>query len=205
MPLSDDFEVSLYLTELSARHSLLTKHKHFEDKPRIRSNSNKLTNWLTTGTSEKPLEIADGDDTPIVIREESDGDDLDMADVPEVAVGELESRPHQRASNRARRSRIADPLFVNESSDSEEDAFQTQRDAAEQEEDAADDKKKLSMSTVYDGFSIYGRILCLVVRRTGTIPAGAETNPLASSQQMLENWVSTQAIQDQGGEEDEDG
>ena len=118
----------------------MTKQKVFKDKARIQSNSGKLTNWLTTGTS----------DEPVVINEIAD-----------------------------------DPIVINEARTSTTE----------------DDKKKLGLNTSYEGFSIYGRILCLVVKRrgvrnvTGSVPA--------SSQAMLENWVSTQAA-GQTADDDED-
>lgn len=58
-----------------------------------------------------------------------------------------------------------------------------------------DDKKKLGMKTSYDGFSIYGRVLCLVVKRKGL--KGSAALGGTGGQQMLENWVSTQAAQEQ--------
>jgi hypothetical protein len=71
------------------------------------------------------------------------------------------------------------------------------------DEDIQEDKKKLGMNTSYDGFSIYGRILCLVVKRRGTRTTAGGAAP-TSSAQMLETWVSTQAIAEQVGD-DEDG
>jgi hypothetical protein len=59
----------------------------------------------------------------------------------------------------------------------------------EEQDEAEDDAKKLRLNTSYEGFSIYGRILCLVVKRKGVRQSA---QPI-SSQQMLENWVSTQA------------
>jgi hypothetical protein len=56
---------------------------------------------------------------------------------------------------------------------------------------ATNDDKKLAPHTVYDGFSIYGRVLCLVVKRKGTATSTTTTKTRAS-QQMIENWVSTQ-------------
>ncbi|KAI7683524.1 hypothetical protein KC322_g13707, partial [Hortaea werneckii] len=67
-----------------------------------------------------------------------------------------------------------------------------------------DDKKKLAMNTSYDGFSIYGRILCLVVKRKGKRSQPLQTAPAGGSQ-MMEQWVSTQAAQDAGLDEDDEG
>ena len=62
-----------------------------------------------------------------------------------------------------------------------------------------DDKKKLGIKTLYDGFAIYGKILCLIVKRTNVptiIKAGA------SGSAVMENWVSTQVAQEMGLDED---
>ena len=56
-----------------------------------------------------------------------------------------------------------------------------------------DDKKKLALNTSYDGFSIYGRILCLIVTRKRGGSASTATNE-ASGQDMMKDWIaSTQA------------
>jgi len=64
-----------------------------------------------------------------------------------------------------------------------------------------DDKKKLALNTSYDGFSIYGRILCLIVTRKGQNKGPSEKNagldaPALGGSQMMEQWVSTQAAQE---------
>jgi hypothetical protein len=53
------------------------------------------------------------------------------------------------------------------------------------------DDKKLAPRTSYDGFSIYGRVLCLVIKRKGPLTS-LTASKVASSQQMMESWVSTQ-------------
>jgi len=55
----------------------------------------------------------------------------------------------------------------------------------------ANDDKKLAPRTTYEGFSIYGRVLCLVIKRKGLKDISI-TSKTASSQQMMETWVSTQ-------------
>lgn len=64
-------------------------------------------------------------------------------------------------------------------------------------------KKKLGLNTSYEGFSIYGRILCLVIKRRGARQQTGSNPAPVSSQQMLENWVSTQAAAEQV-DDDED-
>lgn len=159
--------------------------------------------------------------------QEADGDDaVKLHDIPE-ANGNTSKR-------RTQADDVDDALFV--SSDDEE-SFQTQRErraskrrrperveataeeASEQAggeqtsvdvdgEGGEDDKKKLGLRTSYDGFSIYGRILCLLVKRKGGKTQAATTNTTGempgSGSQMMEQWVSTQAVQEGGLEDDED-
>ncbi|EMC94741.1 hypothetical protein BAUCODRAFT_558740 [Baudoinia panamericana UAMH 10762] len=197
----DDFEVTIFLTELSTRHSLLTKQKHFSDKPKLKSTSNRLTGWLKNDSA-NPIHVEEDEEAPEVLRE--DGDDVpELRDIPE--VGEVGKRKGGDAEDE-------EPLFV--SSDDEE-FFATQRERrskrrkrneasgdAEPEEPAAqDDKKKLALDTSYDGFSIYGRMICLLVKRKGK-KAQVGGAPVGGSQ-MMEEWVSTQAAQEAGLNDDD--
>jgi hypothetical protein len=67
-------------------------------------------------------------------------------------------------------------------------------DEAESAPEAAD-TKAFGPSMSYQGFSIYGRTLCLVVKRRGTGALAPGRQQLSGSQQMMETWVSTQAAQ----------
>ncbi|KAK5171896.1 uncharacterized protein LTR77_003533 [Saxophila tyrrhenica] len=205
----EDFEVTIFLTELSTRHSLLTKQKTFSDKPKLKSTGNKLSGWLNN-SAENAIHVEDDEQAPAVLQEENDD------------VAELKDIPEAGSAGKGRRGagdEEDDALFV---SSSDEDFFQTQRaqrtkkrkrstkqsesaEVGDDEETNADDKKKLGMNTSYDGFSIYGRILCLVVKRKGKKAAsGAASAPLGGSQ-MMEQWVSTQAAQEAGLDELDDG
>lgn len=198
---SDDFEITIFLTELSTRHSLLTKQKQFTDKPKLKPTGNKLTGWLNN--SDHPIHIEDDGKAPEVLQEEDDVPEL--RNIPEV---------HDKAKRKTTAADEDDPLFV--SSDDEE-FFLTQQERpakrrkrdkqpveepAEPEEPFMDDKKKLAINTSYDGFSIYGRILCLLVKRKGK--KGQANAPVGGSQ-MMESWVATQAAQDAGLNDDDDG
>ncbi|KAF2131987.1 hypothetical protein P153DRAFT_334404 [Dothidotthia symphoricarpi CBS 119687] len=207
----DDFEVSIFLTELSSRHSVLTKKKIFKDKPRIQSNSGKLTNWLTTGTSDQPVIINEGTMEPLTIRDEEEETVIHLADIPE---SDAQLQQSARSTRNSRREATSNQDHADDSDDSNlfvsGSTTKTRKangrsDNADEEVDEGlqDDKKKLGLNTSYDGFSIYGRILCLVVKRRGVrTQAGVSVVP-ASSQAMLENWVSTQAALEQvGGDED---
>lgn len=200
--MTDDFEVSIFLTELSSRHSVMTKQKVFKDKARIQSNSGKLTNWLTTGTSDEPVVINEIADDPIVINEEDD-DTVNLADIPEAPKRSTRAKRGRRTVEEDAVGSGEEDLFVPETTSNRGKTGGAPSDAKDiqGEEESQDDKKKLGLNTSYEGFSIYGRILCLVVKRrgvrnvTGSVPA--------SSQAMLENWVSTQAA-GQTADDDED-
>jgi hypothetical protein len=133
---TDDFEVSIFLTPIGTRHSLLKKNKAFKNKTKISGNSNKLTG---------------SDVQPVIIREESDEEAGSMAmdQIPEEDGGFCE-----------------------------------------------DDKKKLALKTTYDGFSIWGWVLCLLVTRKGG-PSKKSTESNAG-QALMEEWISTQQQEDEG-------
>jgi hypothetical protein len=191
----------------------LTKQKIFKDKARIQSNSGKLTNWLTTGTSDQPVVINEDAVDPIVIREEDDDEPINLADIP--AAGQPGKQPKRSARQRHRRGKNEDDALSHRSDSEGSDLFvpeptkrsrtKARTENADQDSDdepQADDKKKLGLNTSYDGFSIYGRILCLVIKRRG-VRNVAGASGATSSQAMLENWVSTQAVAEQL-DEDED-
>lgn len=197
---TEEFEVVIFLKELSTRHSLLTKQKSFADKPKLKSTGSKLTGWLNN--SENPIDLAEDETAPDILREEDD-DIVELYNIPAAETGDK-----RKASNAEE-----DGLFVN-SDDGE--AFQEQDSPprkqrkrasrpAEERDTGEDEKKKMALNTSYDGFSIYGRTLCLVVRRKGKKAAPHQPDAPLGGSQMMEQWVSTQAAQDAGLDEDEDG
>lgn len=207
----EDFEVVMFLTEGLTRHSLITKQKQFTKKPKIQSTGNRLTGWLNN--SENPITLEDNDDAPEGLREEVE-DEPALGDIPELTENGKRKKDDELEDD--------DPLFV---SSDDEGTFQTQRVApskrrkgtkrqgnrvdrdeeAETEADVEDDKKKLALNTTYDGFSIYGRILCLIVKRKGKkTTQGALGAPVGGSQ-MMEHWVSTQVAQEAGLQDDDEG
>jgi hypothetical protein len=183
----------MFLTETSTRHSLLTKQKHFRapQKKGLQSNSQKLTG----GTTDTAIEV---EDVPAIRREESEEDALNLQDLPAAddfpAVEDLSDADSlfadddgdgPRASKRARAA-------TNESSEP------LPKRRAPPEEEANDDKKKMAMETSYDGFAIYGRVLCLVVKRKDKKGKGPAKT---AGQAMMEDWItSTQlpAQEDEG-------
>lgn len=195
--------MSIFLTELSSRHSLLTKQKTFRnDGARLKRNADKLT-----GTSDVPIEVQD-DMAPVVVREESDEQDgkLDLADIPTAEDATADEIGRGMGDKRRRRS--SDDLFVSDGAVGD-GGFQTHQTPPSkrkkqegepdptvgQRDDVEDGKKKMAVNTSYEGFSIYGRILCLVVKRKGTVRG---KRPAAGAgQAMMEGWIaSTQVDRD---------
>lgn len=186
---TDDFEVAVFLTETSSRHSILRKMKTAKtEKGRLGTTNGKLT-----GTRDAPVEV--GESAPGLITEESEeSGGVRMADIPSAAAGEAD----ETATLAKRESQ--EELFISDnSSEGSVDAQETPSlkdkglgPVGEAENGGEDDKKKLGMDTTYDGFSIYGRILCLVVKRRGTAK-GKETAG-GTGQAMMEDWIASTQI-----------
>ncbi|KAF2151921.1 hypothetical protein K461DRAFT_294787 [Myriangium duriaei CBS 260.36] len=180
----DDFEVSIFLTETSTSHALMTKSKTFAEKPRLKGgNKMGIQRYMGGGGGEdEPVDV-----DSVVLREE-DEDEVNLMDIPaapaegttgeviDVSSGEEQAGPVWKGKKR-------------------------KRGGAEVEVDADEDKKKkLGLRTGYEGFSIYGRILCLIVKRKGVKARG---DRIAGGSEMLENWVSTQVDKEGVGIDDE--
>ncbi|KAF2223708.1 hypothetical protein BDZ85DRAFT_311759 [Elsinoe ampelina] len=178
----EDFEVALFLTEGGSRHAILRKEKSFAPGGKGRLGGGRRMGVGNAG--------GEGGEA-VVVREESDGED---------GLGRrLEDIPLRGQEGEG------DGGVVEVSSDEEGVGIgrgRKRKRGVVQEEDGEgeEDKKKLGLKTQYEGFSIYGRILCLIVKRKG-VKARAEAP--ANSSQMLENWVSTQMEQDGVGLDDE--
>lgn len=140
----------------------------------------------------------------MVRREESEDEEVTLQDLPPAdefpPVEDLEDvsdagslfvdddGEHQAP----KRPRIPTDASSSEASLGEPNA-KRRRDAARGGEES-DDKKKLAMSTTYEGFAIYGRVLCLVVKRKDK--RGKRTE----GQAMMEDWIaSTQMPADDDG------
>ncbi|ESZ94055.1 hypothetical protein SBOR_5581 [Sclerotinia borealis F-4128] len=172
----EDFEVSIFLTETSTRHSILFKQKNFRDKSKkdLQSNSDKLTG----DTNDAPIEVADG---PAIVREESE-ESISLQNLPEAGDDSdlfISEDEGPRGSKRSRNGR--------ESIDSDVGPLAKRQKDGEILEDE-DDKKKMAMDTSYDGFTVNGRVLCLVVKRKdkkGKAPVAI------GGHAMLEDWITS--------------
>jgi hypothetical protein len=190
---AEDFEVSIFLTETSTRHSLLTKQKHFRDlnKKDIQSNSSKLTG----ATNDTAIDV---EDAPTLRREESEEDGPNLQDLPELEA-EAEDEDDAESDDslfvsedsgprRSKRTRATTSIESRSASPGAEPLSKRARN--EEGEEEADDKKKMAMDTSYDGFSIYGRVLCLVVKRKDKKGKGVPGFG-GGGQAMMESWITS--------------
>ncbi|KAH8202766.1 hypothetical protein TruAng_003037 [Truncatella angustata] len=222
----DDFEVSIFLTETSTRHSLLTKHKHFHDKTQTKLTSASGRS-LVGASNEAPIDIdLAAASAPIMLQEEDDQDDIGaaLAAIPAAPTVLLEDMAPSTRPKRARAHTRYTDAGVEQEEDADSDLFIASDDGAadvdaesqsasaglppphkRRKETSADgtggdDKKKLAMDISYEGFSIYGRVLCLVVKRrevpaaaggSGTVALGAGNNDKTQGQgqAMMENFI----------------
>jgi len=180
----------MFLTETTTRHSLLAKKKHFREKlpSKMQSNSNKL--------------IAESDSAPVdldavpVLREDSDGEDapLRLADIPLA-----QSRPQRKRATRPSVHNDSDEALDDDAieidSDDEGPPHKRTKGLGDYGGDE-EDKKKLAMDISYEGFAIYGRVLCLVVRKResatqGSRRAGNSANAKLDGQAKMENWITS--------------
>jgi hypothetical protein len=154
------------------------KKKDFTDKPRLKSNSKKLTSWLSGGEDTDRAIDVDAPSAPVLVE---DDDDVDLSAIP-AAPADLDDE---------------DAVTIPSDNDGDDGGLFVSRKV-----DVAgdDDTKKLGLKTMYDGFAIYGKILCLIVKRTSA-PSNGKAG--ASSQVMMENWVSTQVAQEMGLDEEQ--
>ncbi|PHH83228.1 hypothetical protein CDD82_3000 [Ophiocordyceps australis] len=182
----DDFEVSVFLTETNTRHSLLVKHKEFREKAhsRLQSNSTRM--------------IDEANQVHINIEPESDDDNRRLEDIP--AAGPPRRSKRRRNAEMDNAGEPSDERQVIHVDSDDEPAPKRTRGPSnsnsDDDNDDNDDKKKLAMDISYQGFSIYGRVLCLVVKRRDAKvqPTGAGTKAPKTScqgQASMENWISS--------------
>ncbi|KAI9768734.1 MAG: hypothetical protein M1840_004729 [Geoglossum simile] len=204
----DDFEVSVFLTDVSTRHSLLTKQKFFHEAGGTAPIPSSVP---PSSTNNSPPAIGLGAATPVIIREENS--DLDAIDLESIlpAPSPQESEAYdtreglhsqtRRSYARHKGKRDIEDLELDDAAaeyTSERDVHQKRKrpnpEPAATAEDVGGtgDDKKLSLRMSYDGFSIYGRILCLVIkRRPGVKFRGGLA--IDGAGQAMEDWiVSTQ-------------
>ncbi|RAL58908.1 hypothetical protein DID88_009328 [Monilinia fructigena] len=174
--IDEDFEVSIFLTETSTRHSILFKQKSFREtsKKALKSNSNKLTG----NTKDAPIEVADG---AAIMAEESE-ESFSLQDIPEAGDDSdlfISEDEGPRGSKRSRTGR-----------DSPESDFTpiTKRRKDGETSGMRMIRRKWQMDMSYDGFTVNGRVLCLVVKRKDNKGKALIAN---GGQAMMEDWITS--------------
>ncbi|KAF4951931.1 hypothetical protein FGADI_7153 [Fusarium gaditjirri] len=195
---SDEFEVSIFLTETSTRHSLLYKTKHFRDKlpPKLESNSSKLIGE----TDSVPVDVED--EYRASVLQEEDDDEVRLAEIPFAETTTRRSKrqrgirdPEQDGNDEAfEDDETASAIEID--SDTEAPPHKRHRARANDGLDGDEDKKKLAMDVSYEGFAIYGQVLCLVVKKRANAAAssggGGKARP--EGQATMENWISSTQV-----------
>lgn len=144
-------------------------------------------------TNDNAIEVEDV--PPVILREESEEGGLDSiasasadditSDTDGLFVEDNTSRP--RRSKRTRLPIDEDAASSSPEVESEPVSKRRKGNMADGAE-VTDDKKKMAMDTSYDGFSIYGRVLCLVVKRKDRKAKGVNT---PGGQAMMEDWITS--------------
>lgn len=190
----------MFLTETGTRHSLLTKRKNFRPKGPAPMHSN--ASKLISETNDQPVDVDADDFAPIRIEEESDEEaPMRLADIPtaEDKGGEKRDREEAGLFVGSPSDEQDTPGAIEVNSDDEERPSKRRRGVGEHldfgdGEGDGDDKKKLAMDVSYEGFAIYGRVLCLVVKRKASAKASqASANGAAATtgQAKMENWITS--------------
>ena len=160
---ADDFEVSIFLTDISSPHATLTRQKVFHPSE----------NGKGRGTQEQPVNVNDDSTVPNLRRESSDEAKIDLDAIPSAG---------------SQGQNVESAVHVADSDDDEAESDEHGGRPSSQAASDSDDKKKMGLTTAYAGFQIYGRILCLIVTRKDG-PKAAQ--PRAGGQAMMEEWITS--------------
>ncbi|KAE8351631.1 hypothetical protein BDV28DRAFT_136746 [Aspergillus coremiiformis] len=168
----EDFEVSLFLRESRTHHSLLTRHKEFDEPDNASS-------------AKGGVEISSGAaDAGILVESDSESN-FGLHDIPQ-ATTEKEN------DNTGKRRRDTDEIV---------DVTASRR-ASKRRKDEEPHDEKLRFRTNHEGFNIYGWVLCLIVTRKGDPFGAGITSSEPTRQALMEEWMSTQAQGDVDEEQD---
>lgn len=166
------------------------------------SNSTKLI----SETDSVPFNVDETEAVAVLQEEEEDERATCLADIP-MATGARRSKRQRRPAYQEDESESGDDETaspINIDSDTEAPPSKRQKDHVEANDDFEDDKKKLAMDVSYDGFAIYGSVLCLVVKKRdgnkttqarGKASGGQQGSGIRpEGQAMMENWITSTQI-----------
>jgi hypothetical protein len=181
----DEFEVAIFLRESGTRHSILRRYKTFGVSEGREGNQYGLGS-----TDASPIDVTEStlEANPAILVESDNESDVDLQDIPEsTQAGETSSQSERQRGSQS----FANTLHLPRSTRNRTGAGE----GLPGEEDGTDDKK-LGMATTYEGFNIWGWVLCLLVTRRGQKARTVKPASGASGQVLLEEWMSTQVQQD---------
>ncbi|KAK5657034.1 hypothetical protein OQA88_3560 [Cercophora sp. LCS_1] len=221
----DDFEVSIFLTGTDTRHSILHKTRIFRDKTQTKLTSN--SSKLTGGDSLDAAIDVDAHVPDVSVLAEDDDEPIALDSIPVVDETATASRPKRRRQSTAQvdpGSEAEEPVFQTVSDSSDDELFVHDSDSdgppppkrrrdkgkdkgkdKEGETQPDDEKKKMSVDISYEGFAIYGRVLCLVIKRRGAKALTGGSRPLTGrpgGQAVMENWITSTQLPEAGGEDE---
>jgi hypothetical protein len=163
------------------------------------------------------IRLEDEEDAPVPFfrREDSDDDPAVILDtIPSIAEAAAQ-RPKRRRRAATSNEDEDDEDAASDGGESESSLFVSDEDEASsageqpaakrrrqgeveelEDERGRDDKKKMDMHISYEGFAIYGRVLCLVVKRRDNrqpqgLGSGTRSQTGGGGQAMMENWIAS--------------
>lgn len=180
--------MAIFLTEVSARHAILRKEKKVKgEKARLRSRGGRLTG---VGTEDMPVEIEDGLEADIVREGSQEENVLNLRDIP--AAEDVRANIELIHPTKSREQALPVSGGSGEDDSQKDEQFSSNGGncaSVSLNMEEGNDDKKMPLSTTYDGFSIYGRILCLVVKRRGW--ARGKASSTGGGQAMMEEWIAS--------------
>ncbi|POS82729.1 hypothetical protein EPUL_005998 [Erysiphe pulchra] len=186
----NDFEVTVFLTDSRSRHSLLTKQRNFynPNKKEIKSNSTKLLGTTTDDGVTDNLNEA----VITIEEEECSESEICLHDLPEADRNSSSKSIDEFAgvnSGQQRKSkRTRDARSIGSASSDVEPSSKRLKDQDSFGSREEPEEKKMAIRTTYEGFTIYGRVLCLIVRRRDS---SGKTSTKQVNQATMENWISS--------------
>ena len=207
----DEYEVAIFLRESRTRHSLLTKHKVFQNDPaKTKTHANSNTAGSTTGTGD-------------VLVESDSESELQLRDIPQASAkdggdngdGDVEVDGTARSRNRTQEAVVIEDDSDGDDDDGDDSSNGNQRASKKRRTNELRDEsemnlsseagedKKLRFHTDYENFNMCGWVLCLLITRRdvkGKSRASNVSEDSSNRQALMEEWISAPA----DGNRDED-
>ncbi|KAF8535262.1 hypothetical protein BDD12DRAFT_352236 [Trichophaea hybrida] len=181
----EDFEVSIYLTRAGSLHSILRKDRRVETRKPIQGNSMKLIDAASSPPDVIPVE-------------EEEEDTVDLTTIPEAPHEEPLFLPGPDLDDDSDDDFVPLPLTPAARKRSHPPPPPPPTTTATTGDEDSEDKKKLKFTTEYEGFTIYDKVLCLVVTHKQKRKATENVDRIGEG--LIEGWIAmSQAVRDGDG------